>query len=60
MYCSQPGSSGHGIPQANAGVGCHSPGDLPDPGTEPGSPALQADPSSSEPPAKPNQQHKCV
>ena len=31
-----------------------SPGDLPDPGTEPGSPALQADPLPSEPPGKPN------
>ena len=29
-------------------------GDLPDPGTEPGSPALQADPLPSEPPGKPN------
>ena len=28
---------------------CPSPGDLPDPGTEPGSPALQADSSLSEP-----------
>ena len=30
-----------------------SPGDLPNLGTEPGSPALQADASSSEPPGKP-------
>ena len=30
-----------------------SPGDLPDPGIEPGSPALQADSLSSEPPEKP-------
>ena len=30
-----------------------SPGDLPDPGIEPGSPALQADVSPSEPPGKP-------
>ena len=30
-----------------------SPGDLPDPGTEPGSPALHADASPSEPPGKP-------
>ena len=29
-----------------------SPGDLPDPGTEPGSPALQADSLTSEPPGK--------
>ena len=30
-----------------------SPGDLPDPGIKPGSPALQADSLSSEPPGKP-------
>ena len=30
-----------------------SPGDLPDQGTEPGSPALQADSLLSEPPGKP-------
>ena len=30
-----------------------SPGDLPDPGIEPGSPALQADSLPSEPPNKP-------
>ena len=30
-----------------------SPGDLPDPGIEPGSPALQADAFTSEPPGKP-------
>ena len=29
------------------------PGDLPDPGTEPGSPTLQADSLASEPPGKP-------
>ena len=31
-----------------------SPGDLPDPGIEPGSPALQADSLPSEPPGKPH------
>ena len=31
-----------------------SPGDLPDPGIEPGSPTLQADALPSEPPGKPN------
>ena len=30
-----------------------SPGDIPDPGTEPASPALQADSLPSEPPGKP-------
>ena len=33
-----------------SGSPCHSPGDLPDPGTEPRSAALQADSLSSEPP----------
>ena len=32
-----------------------SPGDLPDPGIEPGSPALEADALNSEPPGKPQQ-----
>ena len=31
-----------------------SPGDLPDPGIEPGSPEFQADALTSEPPGKPN------
>ena len=46
-----PGDS----PATNTGVGCHfpSPGDLPDPGIEPGSPAVQADSLPSEPPGKP-------
>jgi len=35
------------------GVPCPSPGDLPDPGIEPRSPALQADSLLSEPPGKP-------
>ena len=39
----------------STGVGCHFPlqRDLPDPGIEPGSPALQADSLPSEPPGKP-------
>ena len=36
-----------------SGLPLPSPGDLPDPGVEPGSPALQADALSSEPPGKP-------
>ena len=36
-----------------SGLPFHSPGDLPDPGVEPGSPALQADALTSEPPRKP-------
>ena len=41
-----------GFPGKNIGVGLPfpSPGDLPDPGIGPGSPALQADSLSSEPP----------
>ena len=40
--CSPPGSSVHGISQASIleWVASSSPGDLPDPGIEPGSPAL--------------------
>ena len=36
-----------------SGLPCPSPGDLPDPGIEPGSPTLQADALPSEPPGKP-------
>ena len=36
-----------------SGLPFPSPGDLPDPGMEPGSPALQADASPSEPAGKP-------
>ena len=36
-----------------SGLPFPSPGDLPDPGIEPRSPALQADSSPSEPPGKP-------
>ena len=49
-----PGSSVHGIFQARVleWWPFPSPGDLPDPGIEPGSPALQADALLSEPPGK--------
>ena len=45
MYCSPPGSSVHGILQARIleGLPFPPPGDLPDPGIESRSPALQAD-----------------
>ena len=36
-----------------SGLPCPSPGDLPNPGIDPGSPALQADTLPSEPPRKP-------
>ena len=55
MDCSQPGSSVHEIFQARIleYPVFPSPGDLPNPGIELGSPALQADPLPSEPPGKP-------
>ena len=54
MDCS-PGSSVHGILQARIleWIAISSPGDLPDPGIEPGSPAFQTDALRSEPPGKP-------
>ena len=52
---SPPGSSVHGILQARilCGLVVPSSGDLHNPGTELGSPALQADSLPSEPPGKP-------
>ena len=57
--CNPPGSSLHGILQVRilVWVPFPSPGDLPDPGIKPGSPALQADSLSSEPPGKPGNQN---
>ena len=51
---SLPGSSVHGILQARIleWAAIPSPGDLPDPGIETGSPALQADSLPAEPPGK--------
>ena len=51
LDCSQPSSSIHGIFQARiwSGSPFPSPEDLPDPGIEPSSPALQADALTSEP-----------
>ena len=42
-----------------SGLPFSSPGDLPNPGIEPGSPALQADALSSEPPGKPKSLWSC-
>ena len=55
MDCSLPGSSVHGIFRQEywSGLPFPSPGDLPNPGTEPGSPTLQADALPSEPPGNP-------
>ena len=54
--CSLPGPSVHGILQARywSGLPFPFPGGLPNPGIEPGSPALQADSFWSEPPGKHN------
>ena len=58
--CSPPGSSVHGIsqdfpgnPGFPRGLPFPPPGDLPNPGIEPWSPALRADSLPSEPPGKP-------
>ena len=53
IVCTPPGSSVHGILQARIleCVAIPSPGNLPNPGIEPGSPALQADSLPSESPA---------
>ena len=53
--CSPPGSSVHRILQQEycTGFSFPSPGGLPDPGSEPGAPALQADSLPFEPPEKP-------
>ena len=55
MDCRLPGFSVHGdSPSKNTGVGCHGDtGDLPNPGIEPRSPALQADSLPTKPPGKP-------
>ena len=53
-----PPSVGFSRQEYWSGLPFPSPGDLPDPGIEPGSPALQADALTSEPPVKPK--HKCL
>ena len=42
-----------------SGLSFPSPGDLPDPGIEPRSPALEAGALTSEPPVKPYREHRC-
>ena len=56
---SLPGSSVHGISQARIlkWLPLPSPGDLPNPGAEPGSPVLPADALLTEPSAKPMKVH---
>ena len=53
VVCQAPLSMGFSRPEYWSGLPCPPPGDLPNPGTEPGSPALQADPLPSEPLGKP-------
>ena len=55
MDCSLPGSSVNGISQARkwSGLLFPSPEDLPNTGTEPGSPALQVDSLPTKLPGKP-------
>ena len=53
VYCSLPGPSVHAVLPYWSGLSFLSPGNLPDPGTDPGSPALQADFLPSELPGKP-------
>ena len=48
-----PPSTGFSRQEYWSGLPFPSPGDLPDPGIEPRSPALQADTLTSEPPGKP-------
>ena len=50
-----PPSMGFSRQECRSGLPFSSPGDLPNPGIEPGSPALQADVLPSEPPGKPPQ-----
>ena len=60
--CSPPGSSVHEIFQARnwSELPFPSPGDIPNPGIEPTSPALQADSLPFEPPEKPIKKKKCL
>ena len=55
MDCSPAGSSVHGISQAEywSGLPCPPPGDLPDPGIKPASPALAGRFFTTEPRRKP-------
>ena len=62
MYCSTPpGSSVRGFFRQEywSGLPCPSPGDLPDPGIEPGSPALQVDSLPAELLGKPHSKACC-
>ena len=53
VACKAPLSMGFFQARIQSGLSFLSPGDLPDPGMEPRSPALQADSLPSKPPGKP-------
>ena len=53
VACQAPLSMGFSRQEYWSGLPFPPPGDLPDPGIEPGSPALEADALTSEPPGKP-------
>ena len=53
VACQAPLSMGFSRQEYWSGLPFPSPGDLPDPGIETGSPALEADALNSEPPGKP-------
>ena len=54
-----PPSMGFSRQEYWSGLPFPSPGDLPDSGIEPGSPAFQADALTSEPPRKPHKEERC-
>ena len=54
VACKSPLSMGFSRQEYWSGLPFPSPGDIPDPGIKPGSPALQADSLPSEPPGKPH------
>ena len=56
-----PLSTGFSRQEYSSGLACPSPGDLPDPGTEPGSSALQANSLPTKPPGSSSKlQHELV
>ena len=56
VACQVPLSMGFSRQENWSGLPFPSPGDLPNPGIKPGSPALQADALSSEPPGNPEEE----
>ena len=56
--CQAPLPMGFARKEYWSGLPFPSPGDLPYPGIEPRSPALEADALTSEPPEKPREKHK--